>query len=316
MTPEPPQLAIVVGTYNRLSQLQDLLASIEAETRRPYEVHVCDAGSTDGTIEWLRQKAAADRRIQPVFQGERRGQAAALNTVFTRLHTPWTCWLSDDNIVVNGGLDIAVAALEADRELGMVGLKVRDLRGPFADAPYIGGITGTGIININQGVLPTPLLQALGGFSEDFSDYGIDADLTTRVLLAGRAIAMTRRIAIHHNRNWEPQGTPGGDAVAGRNRRYKLLYMKLYGPVFGVPAGWLAARALWKILRWLFPRALALDSPRPVFGRLVRDWHNMIAARFVSLREEMANGDSPIHLIQRCPPALARKAAATGVPAP
>ncbi|SEH30220.1 glycosyltransferase family 2 protein [Magnetospirillum fulvum] len=301
MTVAEAQLAVVVGTYNRLDQLRALLDSIERQSHTPYEVHVSDAGSTDGTVEWLREMADRDARIRPYFEQERRGQAAALNAVFATLSTPWVCWLSDDNIVVEGGLDIAVAALAADASLGMVGLKVRDLRGPFTAAPYIGGITGTGILNINQGMLPTRLLQDLGGFSTEFRDYGIDADLTTRVLLAGRGVAMTRQVCIHHNRNWPEQGSPGGERMAALNHRYKALYMRTYGPLLGRDTVWLLRRAAWKCLRMVMAGRLSLDNPRPVLGRLVRDWHNMITGRFIDLRAELANGDRPLHLVQRCP---------------
>ena len=89
MAPGTVDLAIVVGTHNRLAKLQRLLDSIGARTRTAFEIHVCDAGSTDGTVDWLRQRAARDTRVKPVFDGERRGQAKALNAIFRRLDTPW-----------------------------------------------------------------------------------------------------------------------------------------------------------------------------------------------------------------------------------
>lgn len=307
-------LAIVVGTYNRLAGLQRLLDSVGAQTRTSFEIHVCDAGSTDGTVDWLRERAAQDERLMPVFDGERRGQATALNAIFRRLDTRWTCWLSDDNIVVGGGLDVAVTALAADPALGMVGLKVRDLAGPFAAAPYIGGITGTGVLNVNQGMLPTAVLQALGGFSEAFGDYGIDADLTTRVLLAGRAVAMTRAVCLHHDRSWAAPDTPEGAWLAERNRRYKALYMRIYGSRFGPAPSWMLRRLVWKALREALPGMLNLDSGRPIGGRPVRDWHNMIAGRFISLRHELTHPETPVHLVQRCPPALVRQARMAATP--
>lgn len=310
MTAGTPDLAIVVGTHNRMADLQQLLDSVEAQTRTPFEIHVCDAGSTDGTVDWLHERATHDGRLRPVFDGERRGQATALNAIFRRLTTRWTCWLSDDNIVVNGGLDIAVQALSADPGLGMVGLKVRDLSGPFATAPYIGGITATGVLNINQGMLPTALLQDLGGFSETFGDYGIDADLTTRVLLAGRSVAMTRAVCLHHNRSWAAPDTPEGIRLAERNGRYKALYMQIYKPLLGVSPSWVLRRLAWKALRLAAPGVLSLDAAGTLGGRPVRDWHNMIAGRFISLRQELRHPESPIHLVQRCPPDLVRPAQA------
>ncbi len=304
---EPGRLAVVIGTCDRLDQLKACLNSIRAESRLPLELWVTDAGSEDGTVAWLTAEAAADPRIHPVFEGEKRGQARALNAVFSRLTTPYVCWLSDDNMVTGQGLDTAVAALQADPALGMVGLKVRDLRGPFADQPYIGGITGTGVINVNQGVLPTPLLQQLGGFDETFRDYGIDADLTTRVLLAGRDVAFTRAVAVLHQRNWAEEGTPEGQKLEARNQRYRTLYRETFGTCLGKGWGWLLTRALWKGLRILGGRRLALSQPRPVLGFLPKDWHNMIAGRFVRLTRELRHHDAPVHLRQHMPVRLCRR---------
>lgn len=297
-----PLLAVVIGTYNRLDQLRTCLDSIRDGTTAPHEVWVTDAGSDDGTVEFLRERAAIDPGLRVVFEGERVGQAKALNGVFDRITAPYVCWLSDDNIVVDGGLDIALSMLRERPTLGMAGLKVRDIRGPFAAAPYIGGLTATGVLNINQGMLPTPLLRSLGGFDEAFRDYGIDADLTTRVLLAGYEVAMTRGVAIHHQRNWPEKGTPEAERMAARDRHYKELYWREYGSLMGRDPAWLFRRAVWKVLRRLLPGRLNLDQTRPVLGFLVRDWHNMIAGRYISLRSELGHPAASFHLLQRCPP--------------
>lgn len=299
MPGEAPALAVVVGTFNRVDLLRGCLDSIRAETSAPIEIHVSDAGSTDGSIDYLQAEAARDLRIKPVFEGERAGQARALNAVFARLTTPCVCWLSDDNLVVNHGLDGGLTALADRPALGMVGLKVRDLRGPFVNAPYIGGLTAAGVLNINQGMLPTRLLQSLGGFAEAYRDYGIDADLTTRVLRAGHEVALTRPVAIHHLRGWPESGTPEAERMAERDRAYKERYHRDHVAGMRPDLGWLATRAVWKAARSVFGRRLHLDSPQPAFGFLVRDWHNMIAGRHIRLFDELAQRDKPYHLVQR-----------------
>lgn len=47
-------LSIVVGTYN---QIRICIESIARETQTPYTLHVTDAGSTDGTVEYLESLA-------------------------------------------------------------------------------------------------------------------------------------------------------------------------------------------------------------------------------------------------------------------
>src|SRR5262245_7214017 len=195
------KLSVVVGTYNRLDQIQRCVSSVFRETSVPVMVYVTDAGSTDGTVAYL--EANASDRLKPILVGQRLGQARAYNDVFDKVDTEFVCWLSDDNELVNSALDVAIRALEHDRRLGMVGLKTKDVEGPFVGFPYIGGISSIGILNINQGVLPTAVLRQVGGFSEAFRDYGIDPDLTAKVLFSGYDVALTRLVGLLHYRNWE-----------------------------------------------------------------------------------------------------------------
>jgi len=304
MTSDPPALSILLGTLNRRTLLEQALRSMLDGTRLPLRILVADAGSTDGTLEFLTALARDDARVEPLFEGERRGQAASLNTLGHRATTKYVCWLSDDNRIIPGSLDGAVAALEADASIGMVGLKVRDLQGPFVDAPYIGGISSTGIINVNQGVLSAALLREVGGFSECFRDYGIDADLTTKILLTGHSVVFTRDVAVLHERGWPGEDTPEGASIARRNARYHRLYARKYGQILGPSLAWTLSRAVWRAARAAFPGPFGLDSKRPVAGFIARDWHNMLAGRFVSPLAEWLDHGAPVHLRQRIPARL------------
>ena len=108
-------LSVVIGTYNRIDQLQVCIRSIFEQTKTRVRVYVTDAGSTDGTVEYL-QSIASDALV-PIFAGKRIGQAAAYNEIFQAVTTPYVCWLSDDHEVTENGLDVAVGILEV--ELGV-----------------------------------------------------------------------------------------------------------------------------------------------------------------------------------------------------
>lgn len=216
-------LSVVIGSYNRLSLLHACIQSIR-ESSIPIRVYVTDAGSEDGTVEYLH--SLSPQEVTCIFHPQKIGQAKAYNEIFSEITTPYTCWLSDDNIVVNDGLATAVSILEKDTKIGMVALKVRDMQGPFANEPYIGGLSSCGILNVNQGLLHTDLLQALGGFSEAFMDYGIDPDLTARILFSGNDIVYTRDTALHHWRDW------GTDAQLERQLQKQAEYQTLYRKTF------------------------------------------------------------------------------------
>jgi GT2 family glycosyltransferase len=294
------RLSIVVGTLNRREQLRRCIESILAETVTPVRVYVTDAGSTDGTIDYL--KSLASEWIVPIFAGRRHGQARAYNEVFRLVDTAYVCWLSDDNVIVNRGLDVAVDILDADPRIGMVALKVKDVSGPFVDAPYIGGISPIGILNVNQGVLRTELLRAVGGFSEAFRDYGIDPDLTAKVLFSGHAVAYTRAIAIHHYRDWGDRDSPGFIRQMARQRHYVDLYTRKYGGRAPGSVAWSVKRLAALLLRATLAVCPRLRNSTSVLGVVPRDWTNIIEGRYISIFDSLYSRGRPYHLVQWCPP--------------
>jgi hypothetical protein len=187
----------------------------------------------------------------------------------------------------------------------MVGLKVRDTQGPFAKAPYLGGVSKIGILNVNQGMLRTKVLREVGFFSLDFRDYGIDPDLTAKVLLAGHDVVYTRPIAIHHHRLWpEDEGSAEHDALMRRHQHFYDLYAQKYGWVDHFAWTWRAKKALWFLGRYLMPSRMSVNSSEPFLHHLPRDWHNVLVARFISAGELLRSHDNKYHLRQRCPPWL------------
>jgi GT2 family glycosyltransferase len=292
-----PDISIVLGTFNRLVSLKRAIDSIRKHTTRPCCIHVTDAGSTDGTIDYL--ESMRSDWLVPHLVGKRIGQAKAYNDVFRGLTSAYVCWLSDDNEVVNGGLDEAARILDSRPDFGMIGLKVKDTQGPFAHAPYIGGVSPIGVLNVNQGMLRTSLLQSLGGFSEEFRDYGIDPDLTTRVLFAGYGIAYTRCIALLHYRDWGPsEKSPEFRDKMERQKQYLEMYRRKFCPLAGADLAWSFKRQLGRAFRHAVPQ-VAFSSSKTFLGGCARDWNNALSARFISTLDPIRSRNQPYHLVQK-----------------
>jgi len=296
---EQIKLSVVIGTYNRLDQLKQAINSILEQTNTPVKIYITDAGSTDGTIEYL--KEIASENIVPIFQGEKLGQALAYNQVFKVIESPYVCWLSDDNVVVNKGLDLAVEILAENPEIGMVALKTQDQQGPFKEAPYIGGVSVIGILNVNQGVLRTNVLKQVGGFSETFRDYGIDPDLTAKVLFSGHDIVYTKAIAIHHYRNWgEDPNSVEYQQLMEKQIKYKQLYLEKYQQYAKGGLGWRLKKAIWAIIRRVLGVNKQFNAHEPFFLNLmVRDWHNIMTSRYISIADVLWCKDKCYYLRQQ-----------------
>lgn len=295
--PQAPLLSVVLGTLNRFDQLRRCIDSIVSQTRVPVRIYVTDAGSNDGTIGYL--ESIASERIVPIFVGKRLGQAKAYNDVFAVVDTPFVCWLSDDNEVVDHGLDRAVAILRSDADIGMVALKTMDRQGPFVGTPFIGGVSEAGILNVNQGVLPTAVLKKVGGFSEEFRDYGIDPALTAEVLFAGYKIVYTRKVALHHYRNWSED--PRSEAFQWLQQRQEAA-RKLYRERYCAPAA--AHRSTAHLLKAKAALAAKKVALRIGSGEQLRRSAAartaliVLTARYVSILDPLTSLGKDYHLVQ------------------
>lgn len=284
--------------------LKQCLDSLLGKIKVSNEIIVVDAGSTDDTHEYLRNLQG----VKVICDEGLLGQAKSLNRVFRSLKSKYVCWLSDDNIVQPGMLDQSVSILERNPKIGMISLKVKDISGPYAGEEYVGGIWPTGVLNCNQGMLPVALLNRMSGFDERFRDYGVDSDLTTRVLLEGYKVVYTKQVAIHHLRDHDTKSW-----VDIQERKQRMEYAReLYEQKFDVLIkSWhggnhnKARRENPTTLRLILlsyrhARKLGI-SIQDLTGLTERDWRNLFKARFVSKFDFLINMKKPYYLVQYIP---------------
>jgi glycosyltransferase involved in cell wall biosynthesis len=101
----PVEISVVIPTHNRLEVLVEVLQALDMQEGAPaYEVVVVDDGSTDGTGDWLRSRAATFRFPLRIFSQENRGPAAARNTGVAVAAGRWVAFLGDDTVPETGWL--------------------------------------------------------------------------------------------------------------------------------------------------------------------------------------------------------------------
>ena len=158
MKSSSPNLSIILGTFNRLFLLKKCLRSFIGKIETDYTLTVIDAGSTDGTLEYLKRIKG---KIQIIREGKKLGQVRSFNRTLRKLKSTFVCWLSDDNILKPQVLNNAVRILQKNKDIGMVALKVKDMSGPYTNQEYIGGISPAGILNVNQGLIPFDFVKQI-----------------------------------------------------------------------------------------------------------------------------------------------------------
>ena len=323
MKSSSPNLSIILGTFNRLFLLKKCLRSFIGKIETDYTLTVIDAGSTDGTLEYLKRIKG---KIQIIREGKKLGQVRSFNRTLRKLKSTFVCWLSDDNILKPQVLNNAVRILQKNKDIGMVALKVKDMSGPYTNQEYIGGISPAGILNVNQGLMRLDLVKQIGYFDEKFPDYGMDVDLTTKILLHGYKVVYTKEISIFHYRDYKKY--PGALLLKERESRLhksKQIYENKYPSLCSrYRREKLLFFRLTVLFRWIvsFPFELVFLSVFFVLGktrystlikeirnslltikkRLIpntRDWNNILRGQYLSLFDLWYNRKKNYYLVQK-----------------
>lgn len=108
MTTRLPKISAVLPTYNRLAALRENFFSLQEQSGLSEIVVVVD-GSTDGTLEWLRE--LDDARIKLLHQHQQ-GSPAARNAGIAAAQGEWILMTEDDRFLPS---DFVVTLLDAAR---------------------------------------------------------------------------------------------------------------------------------------------------------------------------------------------------------
>lgn len=116
-----PIISLVSGTFQRLSYLQQMVASFRANIPAgiSYEVIIVDGGSTDGTIEWC----AGQGDVTLIEQGELLGAIKAFDTGAEAAMGDYVLLANDDIVFLPNSILPAVIHLETHPQAGAVAFK-------------------------------------------------------------------------------------------------------------------------------------------------------------------------------------------------
>lgn len=84
-------VTVIIPNYNGLRFLDDCIQALESQTYQNFEILVVDNGSTDGSVEWLKE-----HQIETIFLNENTGFSGAVNTGIKAAGTPYVILLNND----------------------------------------------------------------------------------------------------------------------------------------------------------------------------------------------------------------------------
>jgi GT2 family glycosyltransferase len=229
----PPDISVAVVNWNRREYLRACLVSLAAQRGVDFEVIVVDNGSSDGSAEMAR----AEFGVRVIANAANLGFCAANNQAFAAARGQFIALLNNDAEAAPDFLANLRRAFDAAPDVGMAAAKVLVWDDPrridkvghliYPDGQNRG--RGTGEIDQGQydcvgeclwpdgcaAMYRKAMLDAIGGFDEDFFMFADDAELGLRGRIAGWRCLYMPGAVVRHRR--------GASLDAGSTKRIFLI---------------------------------------------------------------------------------------------
>ena len=213
------KLSVIIVNYNVKYFLEQCLAAVQQAIKGiKAEVFVVDNCSTDGSVEYLRQKYPW---VHFIINEKNEGFARANNIALKKSKGEFVLFLNPDTIIPENILSETISFFKEHADAGAIGVKMLDGRGvflpeskrafpsPLVSFCKLSGLSalfpGSGFFNryalgdldkhaIHEVdvlcgafiMVSRNLLQKLNGFDESFFMYGEDIDLSYRIQQSGK----------------------------------------------------------------------------------------------------------------------------------
>ena len=137
---EMAKVTIVTTVFNGSRYVRDCINSVLPQSYQDYEMIVLDDGSTDGTVDVLRQ--VNHPRIHLHYE-PRRGRAKALNLAVKRSSSDYVAILDSDDLMLANRLKLQVAYLDSHPKVGLVGYRNTMIIDEHGELLQVGTLPGT-----------------------------------------------------------------------------------------------------------------------------------------------------------------------------
>jgi GT2 family glycosyltransferase len=241
----PPDISVAVVNWNRREYLRACLTSLAGQRGAQFEVIVVDNGSSDGSAEMARSEFG----VRVIANAANLGFCAANNQAFGAARGEFIALLNNDAEAAPDFLANLRQAFDAAPDIGMAAAKVLVWEDPrridkvghliYPDGQNRG--RGTGEIDSGQfdrieeclwpdgcaAMYRKAMLDAIGGFDEDFFMFGDDAELGLRARIAGWHCLYVPSAVVRHHRG-ASLGVGSTERIFLIERNRVLLAAKLF----------------------------------------------------------------------------------------
>lgn len=296
--------SVVIPTYNRQPILEKCLQALEkqdySDIIQGYEIVLVDDGSTDGTIDWLKEQPANFPHVR-YFVQDHKGPAVARNRGITEAKGDFIVFIDSDLVVTAQFLQAhATALISGAEKFGKVFTYGRvvntcNFANPSSEPYKITDFSAAYFATGNVAIARNYLLEA-GLFDSEFSLYGWeDLELGVRLKKLGlKLIKCPAAVGYHWHPPFNLSQLPNMiNREIERGKMAILFYEKhptwdvkmmtqmtwLHYVLWGVLSlgGQLNEKTMARFLQWLIDQnksQLALE-----LARIFLNWYNVKAIR-------------------------------------
>ena len=324
------KLSIVIICWNDLKVIKDCLESIYRETARiPFEVIVSDNGSTDGSLDVIRERFPQARVVE---NGANLGFARGNNSGINAAHGEYVLILNPDTLIHDRALEKLVDYADQHPDAGAFGCRVLNpdgsyqnparplptLRGALISALYLRGLAKLSdafesdlyydwdgrterTVGFQSGccvMVRRDLLTRIGGFDERFFYHFEETDLCCRIWKSGSKVLFFPGAEITHLGGQSVGRFPIRFALETYRSRYRYFY-KHFGESGAVRVRWISLLDLWlrhagySVKSWLRPSE-AVENRLKMY-RVAIDWNWRVEPlRFIASGLEPDLGYTPL----------------------
>lgn len=211
-------VTIVILTFNQLWCTKECLESIQKFTPEPHEIIIIDNGSTDGTLEWLRDQVKRNVNYRLIENGSNLGFAKGCNQGIEAAQGEYILLLNNDVVVTSGWLSGMLECLHRQPNAGIVGPMTNNISGiqrvstigydtvsglndfsiSFREANRYRMIENRRIVGFCM-LFKKELVNEIGLLDETFGSGNFeDDDYCLRAELAGHRNVIAGDVFIHH----------------------------------------------------------------------------------------------------------------------
>ena len=197
----PPNVSVILGTYNRFALLRDAVESVRSSVKPfSHEIVITDGGSTDGSLEWMRSQPD----IVIAETGNLRGAVSAFNAAWAASIGEFVANFNDDAVYVDDALAMGVLALmestELDGDVGQVAFEF-DAGGSWHIADFYGSDLHCANFGVTRRHMARKVCAKQGGahhyWNPIYHTYAGDCEFSAWVWRLGYSVKALPEVRVH-----------------------------------------------------------------------------------------------------------------------